>query len=128
MTTTENSVNAASDVLIPPAIGSGEVLSTMLSIAVIIAAILFLGWLYSRSKFNSNNGSNAIAIVAARSLGPKDRLIVVDVGKTQLLLGLTASGMQTLHTFESPVIEESNAVAAVGFAERLKASMTGRGQ
>lgn len=123
MTLIENEVVPNAEAFVSPVVGGSELISMALSIILVISVILLLGWLYSRSKLNVSGRGDVISIVAARSLGPKDRLMVVEVGETQLLLGVGSAGMQTLHTFDTPVVSAGAASSTPGFADRLKASM-----
>ena len=109
------------------AAGGSELLSLIASLLVVIGTIVVLGWLYSRSKLFGGSSNEAINIVASRALGSKERLMVVEVGGQQLLLGMTATQVQTLHVFNAPVVDADNAVSAGGlsggFAGRLKSAL-----
>lgn len=109
-----------------PGIGGGDILSLGISLFVIIAAILVLGWLYSRSRFVGGGSADLITIIASRALGPKERLLVVEVADKQLLVGMTASNVQTLHVFDSPVQVAPASGNTVGFASRLRNALTER--
>ena len=88
-----------------------------------VAVILVLGWMYSRSRFVSGGASDLIGVVASRALGPKERLLIVDVAGQQMLIGMTSSTVQTLHVFDEPV-SEPQAAAGGGFAQRLSSAFT----
>lgn len=105
-----------------PIVGGGDVVSLLVSMLIVIAVILVLGWLYSRSRFISGGSAEAIQIVASRALGTKERLMVVEVADQQLLVGMTASGVQTLHVFEKPIQFDSPAAENSGFASRLRSA------
>jgi len=81
-----------------------------------------LGWLYSRSRFVSGGANDVINVVATRALGPKERLMVVEVAEQQLLVGLTAAGVQTLHVLDKPVHVDTRETPQGGFAGRLRAA------
>lgn len=106
-----------------PVVGGGELLSMGLSMFVVVAVILVLGWMYSRSRLVSGGASDLINVVASRALGPKERLLVVDVAGQQMLIGMTTTAVQTLHVFDEPVSEPEKA-ASNGFAQRLSTALT----
>lgn len=112
-----------------PVIEGPEIVSMILSMLLVIAAVIALGWLYSRLRFTGGGAANVINVVASRGLGPKERLLLVEVGGQQLLVGMTASSVQTLHAFERPVATEVATPAgsqdAFGFAERLRSAVRG---
>ncbi len=105
-----------------PGVGGGDILSLGASVIVIVAIIVVLGWLYSRSRFVSGGANDVIDVVATRALGPKERLMVVEVAEQQLLVGMTATGMQTLHVLDKPVNVTPKEAALGGFAGRLRAA------
>ena len=54
-------------------------------------------------------------------VGPKERLVLVEVGDTWLLLGVAANSVNLLHTMEKPVgTEVGSAPVTQGFARLLK--------
>ena len=112
-----------------PVIEGPEILSLGLSMLIIIGAVVALGWLYSRMRFNGGGAANVINVIASRALGPKERLLLIEVGDQQLLVGMTASSVQTLHTFEQAVVAgratANDAATAPGFADRLRAAVRG---
>ena len=112
-----------------PVIEGPEILSLGLSMIIIIGAVVALGWLYSRMRFVGGGAANVINVIATRGLGPKERLLLIEVGDQQLLVGMTASSVQTLHTFEHPVVAGRTTAkgpdSALGFADRLRAAVKG---
>jgi flagellar protein FliO/FliZ len=103
-----------------PIVGGGDVVSLFVSMLIIIAVIVVLGWLYSRSRFVGGGSADAIRIVASRALGAKERLLVIEVADQQLLVGMTASGMQTLHVLDQPIQVKNASSQEGGFAGRLR--------
>lgn len=106
-----------------PGLGGGDVLQVGISMLFIVAVIVLLGWMYSRSRFVGGGSSDVIDIVATRALGPKERLLIVEVADQQLLVGLTATAVQTLHVFDKPVAVAKRPIAQPGFANRLRAAV-----
>lgn len=114
---------SANTAAITPVVGGGELLGMGISMAIVVAAILLLGWMYSRSRLAGSGSSDVINIVASRALGPKERLMVVDVADQQLLIGMTSTAVQTLHVFDKPVEIPAQPVIDGGFSGRLKAAV-----
>ncbi|MDH3747783.1 MAG: flagellar biosynthetic protein FliO [Gammaproteobacteria bacterium] len=104
-------------------IGGSELLSFAASLIVVIGVIVVLGWLYSRSKLFGGGNNDAINVIASRAVGSKERLMVVEVAGTQLLVGMTASNVNTLHVFDTPVVDSSDVAEVSGFAHRLKSAL-----
>lgn len=108
-----------------PGIETPEILSLGVSMLIVVGVVVTLGWLYSRLRFNGSTPGNVINIVASRGLGPKEKLLLVEVGDKQLLVGITAASVQTLHTFDRPVAAENAVSEEPGFATRLRAALKG---
>ena len=114
----ENAVTTVS-----PLVGGSELLGMGLSMLIVVAAILVLGWFYSRSRLAGSGASDIINVVATRALGPKERLLVVEVADKQLLIGMTSTSVQTLHVFDTPIEIATEERASSGFAARLRSQL-----
>ncbi len=117
------SADAAPNLPATPGLGGGDILNFGVSMLVVVAAIVILGWLYSRSRFAGGGNNGVINIVATQALGPKERLLIVEVAEQQLLVGMTATGVQTLHVFDKPVAVPTTDRASTGFAGRLRSAV-----
>jgi flagellar protein FliO/FliZ len=103
--------------------GGSEILSFAASLLVVLATIVVLGWLYSRSKTFGGGNSDVINIIASRAIGNKERLFVVEVAGKQLLVGMTAAQVQTLHVFDAPVLSMPAASDGARFGNRLRSAL-----
>ncbi len=115
--------DTAPNLPVTPGLGGGDVLNLGVSMLVVVAAIVVLGWLYSRSRFVGGGRSDVINVVATQALGPKERLLIVEVAEQQLLVGMTATGVQTLHVLDKPVTVPDTGRAPTGFASRLRSAV-----
>ena len=99
------------------------------NLALLVAAIIAVGWLLRRQLAGPSLGANPIRILAAQNLGARDRLLVVEVADQQLLLGQTSHGIATLYVAKQPLIEAAtDSAVTTSFADRLRSAMTGAGQ
>lgn len=79
-------------------------------LCLIIFGLLFLLWYLRRSGGISGkkNGRNALLnIKFSQSLGPRERLILVEVGNQWLLLGVTAENISCLSAIDKKTVEEN---------------------
>ena len=115
----------------PAALSSPLGLSSLMglgaSLVLVVGAILFVGWFYSRVRGVNVGGSKVINILAAQALGPKERIIVVQIGGKQIAVGVTPSSLQALHVFETPVIQALERESPGSFAEKLRTAFGGFG-
>lgn len=92
-----------------PAADAGSLGGLVFSLLLIVGLILALGWLARRTPgFGGGAASkNGLRLVASLPIGARERVVVVEVGGTQLLLGVGAGGVRTLHTLDEPLPESA---------------------
>lgn len=79
-------------------------------LCLIIFGLLLLLWYLRRSGGISGkkNGRNALLnIKFSQSLGPRERLVLVEVGSQWLLLGVTAENISCLSAIDKKTVEEN---------------------
>ncbi len=111
--------------------GSGAQLGSqltqlLLGLLLVIGLMFLLAWLARRlqQQLPGQKDGGAIRLLATRPLGPRERLLLVQVGKEQILLGLTPGSIETLHVLQEPVaIELAEQQAAGAFARRLRQAL-----
>ena len=116
---------ANSNPALPAVIGPNEIWHMGSSLVLIIVAIMVVGWLYRRAQGMHSRHGEFIHVLATQPLGPKERVLLVEVAGKQLLLGMTASQIQTLHVLEQPLVTDRRPPVPSGFAERLRTAIKG---
>jgi len=107
-------------------VGTGDILSVGASLILVVAAIVVCGWLYSRSQGLRVRGGGIINIIATQPLGPKERILLIEVADKQLVVGMTSTQVSTLHVFDEPVSRPvSRPDQRSNFGDRLKAILRG---
>lgn len=102
----------------PPS-AAGSIGGTLFALALVLGLIFGLAWLARRMPGVAGMRGNAgLRIVRSLALGTRERLVVVEVGGTQLLLGTGASGTRLLHTLETP-LQDDAPVSPTPFAQLL---------
>lgn len=76
-----------------------------LALVLVLGLIVGLGWLLKRLPGGGFRQADGLRIVASIPLGAKERVAVVQVGGEQLLLGIGAGGVRTLHVLPQPLPE-----------------------
>ncbi len=82
----------------PTTVGAGSLAQVTLSLLLVLGAVFAAAWLVRRLRGLGGPGADAIRVVAATGLGPKERAVLVQVGGQQLLLGVTSQQVTLLHT------------------------------
>lgn len=98
---------------------TSQLTNLVLGLVLVIGLIVLLAWLVKRLQRITPSSGQVIKIIAHQHLGPRDRLVLVQVGQEQVLLGLTAGRITPLHTLKEPVVVGDNHAATPEFAQRL---------
>lgn len=83
--------------------GAGAVGSAVLALLLVVGLILALAWLAKRMPGAVASSNKSLRVVASLAVGQRERVVVVAVGDTQLLLGVGPGGTRTLHTLSEPL-------------------------
>jgi flagellar protein FliO/FliZ len=106
-----------------PAVSSGvagQLTQLVFGLLLVLGLIFFLAWLLRRVQQAGPAGKGqVIEIVGSRALGPRDRLMLVQVGNEQILLGLSPGSITALHVLKEPVQVPSTEKPTPEFAQRL---------
>jgi len=105
----------------PLSVGSATQL--MLSLAVIVAIILALGWVLKRLKLAGPRSRGDLAVLDQVAVGPRERIVLVRVGESQVLVGVSAAGMVALTPLPAPLVVVRPASTTPAFADRLRELM-----
>ncbi len=90
---------------------------------LVVIVIFVLAWLVRKFNLNQQSQNGLIRIIAGLSVGTRDRIVLLQVGDEQILLGLTPGRIEKLHTLDKPLADESVAPAAASFAGKLNRLM-----
>ncbi len=95
-------------------------------LAAVVALILVCLWGLQRLNRWSTPAAGQIRMLGGLSLGGREKLLVVEVGKAQLVLGVSPGRVQTLYVLEGD--KRLSASPGQGFGEQLKRAMKSREQ
>jgi flagellar protein FliO/FliZ len=78
----------------------GGTLEITVTLLIVVAFLAGLAWFARRVRGGFSRGGGArIQVLGAQSLGPKERAVLVRVGDTDILVGVAANAVNTLHVF-----------------------------
>ncbi|CAI8815985.1 Flagellar protein FliO [Pseudomonas donghuensis] len=112
----------AAAVVAPTASGSaaGQLTQLVLGLLLVLGLIFLLAWLLRRVQNAAPGSAQVIEILGSRSLGPRDRLLLIQVGKEQILIGHSPGTIEALHVMAEPIeVPASARQATPEFAQRL---------
>jgi len=119
----------ASKILTPSPVTTGALLQTLLGLILVISIIAFLAWLLRRTGRFQMSTNGELKIIASLALGPRERAVLLQVGKQQLLVGVTTQQIQTLHILDENITTEHKRSDKISssFAEKLQYIMQQHG-
>jgi len=85
----------AADALPPSPVTFSGLLQVLLGLALVVAAIVATGWLLRRIG-PSQSAGGLLRVVGGVMVGPRERLVVVEVGEQWLVLGVAAGSVNLL--------------------------------
>jgi len=81
-----------------PALGVGAVLQTIVGLVVVIGLVFACAWLARRFGLQPGSRGGLVKTVGGASLGGKERVAVVEIGDTWLVVGAAPGNVRLLHT------------------------------
>ncbi|RMF95369.1 MAG: flagellar biosynthetic protein FliO [Gammaproteobacteria bacterium] len=75
----------------------GPALRMLLSLAAVLALLGGCAWLARRLRERGSLGGGLIEVVGGISLGGRDKVVLLQVGDEQVLVGISQAGMRPLH-------------------------------
>lgn len=104
-------------------------LQVLLGLIVVLAAIVATAWLLRRLGVSQMRGNANMRVVGAVAVGPRERVILVEVRDTWLVLGVAPGRVNAVHQMAKPLDADTatdSAAAAADFKSRLKQFMQPR--
>ncbi len=110
---------------------SGAVWAKLIEIFVVLGLILVFifacAYLLKKTSLVNKQNRGLIKIITSFPLSQKEKLMIIQVGEKQLLLGVTAHSIQTLESFEQPIYLEDGTIKDDGFSDQLRKFLTKEG-
>jgi len=108
-------------------VSTSSILQTIIGLVVVLAVIALSAYLLRRfgSLPGMNNG--VIKVIATVSMGPRERIILLQAGEQQILVGISPGRMQTLCELNKPVeVSEADLNIAESFQNKLFSAIKGQ--
>ena len=109
--------NAAASITNPT-----SVLSIFLSLLLIVGIIFSLAYVMRRFNVTPGN-SQHLKVVASLSAGARERVMVIQVGEEQHLIGVTAQNINHLSKLDTPIVTQQDNQGGAMFKQKLVQAM-----
>lgn len=101
----------------------GSLAKLGLGLLIVVALIVGLSWTMRRLGGLPGAGAGSLRILGGLSMGTRERVVLIQVGDQQLLLGVAPGRVQTLHVLEHPIPTAQHPEGKGGFAASLGAAL-----
>ena len=124
-------VTAVKDKAIPSLtnepVGAGSYLQMFLGLTLVVGLIFGMAWLMRRVSGVNGMSTGNLKVLGGVSVGQREKIVLVQAGDVQLLVGVAPGEIRTLHVMEEPIVTtESTSKISSGFAEKLHTAIKNR--
>jgi flagellar protein FliO/FliZ len=95
----------------PAAISSGGILQIMLSLALVLALVVVVAWVLKRINFPQRGANSLLRVISGVAVGQRERIVLVEVNDTWLVVGVAPGQVRTLHTMPKGALPAARAGA-----------------
>ena len=91
---------AARPAYVPPeaAVSSGSVIQVVFSLLLVLAAIVLAAWILKRINLPQYGAGNLLKVVSGVAVGQRERIVLVEVNDTWLVVGVAPGQVRILHS------------------------------
>jgi flagellar protein FliO/FliZ len=90
-----------------PGSGVAGIGQVTLALCIVLGAIFLCAWLARRMRNISSGRAGAVNVISEVRLGPKERAVLLQVGSTQLLVGVAPGRISALHVLAEPLAPQA---------------------
>ena len=107
----------------PSSLFTGDYLLQVIG-SFVVVILLLVGVLVLLRRFNgvSSQMSGNMRVVSSVGVGQRERVVLLQVGKEQILVGVGPGNVRKIHAFDEPVVEPS-ASTTPSFSDVWKVAM-----
>lgn len=91
----------------PPVTSTGSMLQITASLLLVLAVIVAVAWLLKRMNIAQQGTGNLLRVIGSVAIGQRERVVVVEVGDTWLVLGVGPGQIRTLHTLAKSEVSDA---------------------
>ena len=122
---TEAGDKSAAKPVIDPLSGT-NILQLVIGLILVLVMVIVIAWLVKRVGGVSISGSGVINVLGGMSMGARERVVLLQVGDEQILVGVSPGRIQTLHVLDKPMVVPEKNIPEIKFANKLSDALKGR--
>ena len=108
-------------------VGAGDFLQMLFGLILVLGIIFGMAWFIRRMGSFQQASHGSLRILGGLSVGQRERIVLLQVGEQQLLIGLAPGQIRTLHVLEQNVaVNKTGVERGSSFADRLHSALQGK--
>ncbi len=125
-TAAAQAVTTAAATTAPTTSLGGSFLQMLFGLALVLV-LLFSGlWVLKKLTGSGIQSNNLVRVIGATAIGTRERIVVVEMGQTWLVLGVTPNSINTLAEMPRQALPPSNTPSPADFAGWLRNTLNRR--
>ena len=84
----------------PPAVSAGSLVQVSFSLLMVLACIVAVAWLLKRMNVAQQGTGSLLKVIGSVAIGQRERVVLIEVEDTWLLVGVGPGQIRTLHQME----------------------------
>jgi flagellar protein FliO/FliZ len=81
----------------------------ILSLILVLAAVALVAWIMKRINLPQHGAANLLKVISGVAVGPRERVVLMEVNDTWLIVGVAPGQVRTLHTMPKGVVPSGSA-------------------
>lgn len=128
-------VNTSAEKVIPSLsnepIGVSNYIQMFFGLFIVVFLIVAVAWFMRRMGGVGGLATSNLKVIGGISVGQRERVVLIQAGNTQLLVGVAPGTVRAIHVLDEPVsfqteLKQENSKTTSGFAEKLHAAIKNR--
>lgn len=104
----------------------GQIFQVIFALIFVLAIIIGAAWAMRRFSLVPGGANSQMRVVSGVMVGTRERVVIVEVRDTWLVLGVTSEQVNLLHSLDKPLDAPDSKPASPQFAEWLQKAMAKR--
>lgn len=92
----------------PAAVSPGSILQILFSLLLVLAAVVLVAWILKRINLPQQGAGNLLKVIGGVAVGQRERIVLVEVNDTWLVVGVAPGQVNTLHSMPKAALPASH--------------------
>lgn len=93
----------------PAAVSTGGVMQIIFSLILVLAAVALVAWIMKRINLPQHGTASLLKVISGVAVGPRERVVLMEVNDTWLIVGVAPGQVRTLHTMPRGTLPSGSA-------------------